>query len=543
MWIQFPSTSRETMCQVGFFLLCLCVVRGTATVAAPTGLHQGVIIIPSKKGVLCVEDNRRRVPSGTVPVYVLQNWTDLRVFLESASTSTSRKKSLLILYKTDADSVVSFLPLANVLRKSLLAEFAWLSSVDKGTDILRLNPIRIYNPLHGPSLDLLSKNATHPEGFVEVQVVAQTAASQTLALMYFCVIALLILGIGSAKMYLKADREFYYVQHRQEERQRSMEKSEIIRLLGRWEGVMLHMNLGYVLVTLQQICLMLLVLYYFNWTLTILNLGFPILFIMAFDDLLGPLIVTGNIGVVTSNLVFLPYIPGNRNVPLPCISRGNPIRLLFLAVPVTSAIVWYIHRTKYTQIWLLHNFMGSTMCIWLISLVRLPSLSVAVVIAVLLALYDFFMVYVTPLFTYDGKSVMEAVARGTNGEQMPMVLQMPPFTYGANYPECTGPLQGFIGMGDFIIPGFVVAYFGAFDAMCRREHWLKFTYLAMAAYVLGLLVTYGVKEIMNIPQPALVYIIPSLFIILIPAALISRVWHEVWTGDFLGNKKVSEKKE
>lgn len=75
--------------------------------------------------------------------------------------------------------------------------------------------------------------------------------------------------------------------------------------------------------------------------------------------------------------------------------------------------------------------MGSTMCIWLISLVRLPSLSVAVVIAVLLALYDFFMVYVTPLFTYDGKSVMEAVARGTNGEQMPMVLQMPPFTYGA----------------------------------------------------------------------------------------------------------------
>ncbi|XP_022644213.1 signal peptide peptidase-like 2A isoform X4 [Varroa destructor] len=444
MWIQFPSTSRETMCQVGFFLLCLCVVRGTATVAAPTGLHQGVIIIPSKKGVLCVEDNRRRVPSGTVPVYVLQNWTDLRVFLESASTSTSRKKSLLILYKTDADSVVSFLPLANVLRKSLLAEFAWLSSVDKGTDILRLNPIRIYNPLHGPSLDLLSKNATHPEGFVEVQVVAQTAASQTLALMYFCVIALLILGIGSAKMYLKAD---------------------------------------------------------------------------------------------------LPYIPGNRNVPLPCISRGNPIRLLFLAVPVTSAIVWYIHRTKYTQIWLLHNFMGSTMCIWLISLVRLPSLSVAVVIAVLLALYDFFMVYVTPLFTYDGKSVMEAVARGTNGEQMPMVLQMPPFTYGANYPECTGPLQGFIGMGDFIIPGFVVAYFGAFDAMCRREHWLKFTYLAMAAYVLGLLVTYGVKEIMNIPQPALVYIIPSLFIILIPAALISRVWHEVWTGDFLGNKKVSEKKE
>lgn len=59
------------MCQVGFFLLCLCVVRGTATVAAPTGLHQGVIIIPSKKGVLCVEDNRRRVPSGTVPVYVV----------------------------------------------------------------------------------------------------------------------------------------------------------------------------------------------------------------------------------------------------------------------------------------------------------------------------------------------------------------------------------------------------------------------------------------------------------------------------------------
>lgn len=77
-----------------------------------------------------------------------------------------------------------------------------------------------------------------------------------------------------------------------------------------------------------------------------------------------------------------------------------------------------------------------------------------------------------------------------------------------SYPECTGPLQGFIGMGDFIIPGFVVAYFGAFDAMCRREHWLKFTYLAMAAYVLGLLVTYGVKVSDRILHAHVIYCEP-----------------------------------
>lgn len=75
--------------------------------------------------------------------------------------------------------------------------------------------------------------------------------------------------------------------------------------------------------------------------------------------------------------------------------------------------------------------MASTMCVWLISLIRMPSLSAAAIIALLLALYDFFMVYVTPRFTHDGQSIMESVAKGKQGEILPMVLHVPPFVYGA----------------------------------------------------------------------------------------------------------------
>lgn len=62
-----------------------------------------------------------------------------------------------------------------------------------------------------------------------------------------------------------------------------------------------------------------------------------------------------------------------------------------------------------------------------------------------------------------------------------------------SFPECTGPMIGIIGMGDLIIPGFVVAYCGAFDAHCRRKSVFKFSYLAIFAYVVGLTVTYLVK--------------------------------------------------
>lgn len=77
------------------------------------------------------------------------------------------------------------------------------------------------------------------------------------------------------------------------------------------------------------------------------------------------------------------------------------------------------------------NFMSATMCIWLISFIRMPSLSAAAIVALLLASYDFFMVYVTPKFTHDGRSIMEAVARGQNGQVLPMIVHVPPFSYGS----------------------------------------------------------------------------------------------------------------
>ncbi|OQR72280.1 signal peptide peptidase 2B-like, partial [Tropilaelaps mercedesae] len=188
------------------------------------------------------------------------------------------------------------------------------------------------------------------------------------------------------------------------------------------------------------------------------------------------------------------WLPGNFLIRAPGFGYLNPLRALLLTVPITSAVVWYIRRTEYNRIWPLHNFMAAVMCVWLISYVRLPSLSVAAVVALLLGLYDFFMVYVTPRFTYDGKSVMETVARGgKKGEVLPMVVHVPSFSYGDKYQGCTGPIVGLIGMGDLIIPGFIVAYCGVVDAYCRRGESCKLSFLALGAYAAGLIITYIVK--------------------------------------------------
>ena len=71
--------------------------------------------------------------------------------------------------------------------------------------------------------------------------------------------------------------------------------------------------------------------------------------------------------------------------------------------------------------------MASVICIGLIADLTLPSMAVICLFAVLLAVYDLFMVFITPIFTADGVSVMESAVIGVDGEVMPMVMYAPKF--------------------------------------------------------------------------------------------------------------------
>ena len=55
----------------------------------------------------------------------------------------------------------------------------------------------------------------------------------------------------------------------------------------------------------------------------------------------------------------------------------------------------------------------------------MPSLMICSILLGILFFYDIFFVFITPLFTRNGKSVMVEVATGgETGEQLPMVLKV-----------------------------------------------------------------------------------------------------------------------
>ena len=62
--------------------------------------------------------------------------------------------------------------------------------------------------------------------------------------------------------------------------------------------------------------------------------------------------------------------------------------------------------------WVLQDFLGVCFCCSLIKLIKLPNLKVSALLLMSLLVYDIFFVFITPLFSARGKSVMVEVATG-----------------------------------------------------------------------------------------------------------------------------------
>ena len=70
----------------------------------------------------------------------------------------------------------------------------------------------------------------------------------------------------------------------------------------------------------------------------------------------------------------------------------------------------------------------------MLHVLRMPSLKICSILLGILFFYDIFFVFITPLLTKNGKSVMVEVATGgETGEQLPMVLKV---NCGAKWFSC-----------------------------------------------------------------------------------------------------------
>ena len=128
----------------------------------------------------------------------------------------------------------------------------------------------------------------------------------------------------------------------------------------------------------------------------------------------------------------------------------------------------------------------------MLKVLRLPSLKICTILLSALFFYDIFFVFITPLFTEGGKSVMVEVATGhSSDEQLPMVLRVPHLstdpsrvcyvhTYSllvsdtiiATRNLITSSLQGF---GDILVPGLLLSFAHSYDLSAGIKYKLYWT--------------------------------------------------------------------
>jgi len=195
--------------------------------------------------------------------------------------------------------------------------------------------------------------------------------------------------------------------------------------------------------------------------------------------------------------------------PLPAFLLGpSPWDLSFdfkaediLGVVFACTVGYYYFFTKK---WILNNILGISFCIQGIERFSLGSFKVAAILLVGLFFYDIFWVF--------GTDVMVTVAKNLDG---PIKLLFP----RSLTPNDAGKLNlSLLGLGDIVIPGFVIGMLLRFDADNARLP-VKFNLFAsfpkpyfhtcLAAYMVGLATTLLVMIQFNAAQPALLYLVPA----------------------------------
>ncbi|XP_028672157.1 signal peptide peptidase-like 2 isoform X2 [Erpetoichthys calabaricus] len=268
-------------------------------------------------------------------------------------------------------------------------------------------------------------------------------------------------------------------------------------------------------------CSMLVLLYYFYDYLVYLII---VIFCLA-----------SSIGLYSCLCPFVRRIPwGKCRIPennLPYFHKRPQVRMLLLSVScVVIAVIWGVCRNEDQWAWVLQDTLGIAFCLYMLKTIRLPTFKACTLLLGALFVYDVFFVFVTPRFTKSGESIMVEVAAGpsysSTHEKLPMVIKVPKLN--------TSPLAlcdrtfSLLGFGDILVPGLLVAYCHRFDI---QMHSSQIYFVACTiAYGIGLLVTFVALTVMQMGQPALLYLVPCTLLTSLGVALWRRELAAFWTG-------------
>nr|CDJ93910.1 Peptidase A22B domain containing protein [Haemonchus contortus] len=270
--------------------------------------------------------------------------------------------------------------------------------------------------------------------------------------------------------------------------------------------------------------------------------------------LFGSISVYACIMAVLSNVSFWECCTAKRCTWIPqhrCIPEGRPsfIQLMVFTLSFGICVVWFVYRrTPYAFILL--DFINVTLCLHILKSLRLPSVKWISALMLCMFIYDAVMVFVTPFITRNGCSVMLEVATGidcsssgTDGypmppidaalpEKFPMLMQVPHFDPMAACIDLDiekGFQMTILGLGDIIIPGYLVTHCFTMNGFSERVR-ISYGILCSIGYGLGLIMTFCALAIMNMAQPALIYLVPCTLFPICIMAWMKGQFRLLWNG-------------
>nr|CDJ83486.1 Peptidase A22B domain containing protein [Haemonchus contortus] len=270
--------------------------------------------------------------------------------------------------------------------------------------------------------------------------------------------------------------------------------------------------------------------------------------------LFGSISVYACIMAVLSNISFWECCTAKRCTWIPqhrCIPEGRPsfIQLMVFTLSFGICVVWFVYRrTPYAFILL--DFINVTLCLHILKSLRLPSVKWISALMLCMFIYDAVMVFVTPFITRNGCSVMLEVATGidcsssgTDGypmppidaalpEKFPMLMQVPHFDPMAACIDLEiekGFQMTILGLGDIIIPGYLVTHCFTMNGFSERVR-ISYGILCSIGYGLGLIMTFCALAIMNMAQPALIYLVPCTLFPICIMAWMKGQFRLLWNG-------------
>ncbi|NIG57842.1 signal peptide peptidase-like 2C [Pontoporia blainvillei] len=243
-------------------------------------------------------------------------------------------------------------------------------------------------------------------------------------------------------------------------------------------------------------------------------------------------------GLGASTGLYSCLVPVVHHLPLPQYRWLLPGRRACLQLPLlllaglcmVVTVLWVAYRNEDRWAWLLQDMLGVAYCLLVLRRVRLPTLKSCASFLLTLLAFDVFFVFVTPLLTRTGDSIMAEVALGPadslSHERLPMVLKVPRLSFSA-LTLCDQPFF-ILGFGDIVVPGFLVAYCHRFDMHIRSRQ--VYFVACTVAYAAGLLVTFVAMALMQMGQPALLYLVSSTLLTSLAVAACRQELTLFWTG-------------